>query len=109
MDSDVGRLALYGSAYYGAVLGPGAVVVADLGVAEKLGQHEPGVSGALADAAVGDDLVCTLLPDVHSNHCLFDGIDDAGVVHALPSTKAILKLQFVTNVFDRTFLTSHNC
>src|ERR1700730_4499431 len=37
-------------------LGPGAVVVADVGVAEDLGQNEPGVSGALPDPAVGDRL-----------------------------------------------------
>src|SRR5688500_4186806 len=35
-----------------AVLGPAAVVVADVGVAEQLRQHEPCVAGALADAAV---------------------------------------------------------
>ena len=38
-----------------APLGPGAVVVADVLVAEQLVQHEPGVGRALADPAVGDD------------------------------------------------------
>src|SRR5215207_10452935 len=37
-----------------AVLDPAAVVVLDVGLAEQLPQHEPGVAGALADAAVGD-------------------------------------------------------
>ena len=37
-----------------APLGPGAVVVLDVVLAEQLVQHEPGVRGALADAAVGD-------------------------------------------------------
>ena len=40
-----------------APLGPGAVVVADVAEAEQVGEHEPGVAGALADAAVGDDVV----------------------------------------------------
>src|SRR2546421_9421850 len=39
-----------------APFGPGAVVVAHVGIAEQLAQHEPGVSRALADAAVGDHL-----------------------------------------------------
>src|SRR6266568_7058062 len=39
-----------------APFGPGAVVVADLAVAEQLVQDEPGVAGALADAAVDDDV-----------------------------------------------------
>src|SRR5690349_5294583 len=38
-----------------APLGPGAVVVADVRVAEQLGQHEPGVRRPLPDPAVGDD------------------------------------------------------
>src|SRR5689334_4243982 len=37
-----------------AVLGPAAVVVLHVGLAEQLVQREPGVAGALADAAVGD-------------------------------------------------------
>src|SRR5215472_2053266 len=41
---------------HAAPLGPGAVVVADLVVAEQLFKDEPGVCGALADTAVGDDL-----------------------------------------------------
>ncbi len=40
-----------------APLGPGAVVVADVVVAEKVGEDEPGVGGALTNAAVGDDVV----------------------------------------------------
>src|SRR6476646_646936 len=40
-----------------AVLGPAAVVVADPLVAEQLVQDEPAVAGALADAAVGDDVL----------------------------------------------------
>src|SRR6476646_2257595 len=48
-------LALDWRADEGAPLGPRAVVVADIGVAEELRQHEPGVRAALADAAVGDD------------------------------------------------------
>src|SRR5262245_54863699 len=38
-----------------APFGPGAVVVLDVVVAEEFVQDEPGVGGALADAAVGDD------------------------------------------------------
>src|SRR5690242_20835489 len=37
-----------------AVLDPAAVVVLDVGLAQQLAQHEPGVARALADAAVGD-------------------------------------------------------
>src|SRR5688500_6447948 len=51
------RLLLDGHPHGITPLGPGAVVVADLGVAEQLVQHEPGVAGALADAAVGDDVL----------------------------------------------------
>src|SRR2546426_5013596 len=38
-------------------LRPGAVVVLDAIMAEQLVQHEPGVRRALADAAVGDDVI----------------------------------------------------
>src|SRR5687767_12229939 len=48
------ELALDGEADHGAPLGPGAVVVLDLGVAQELLQREPGVAAALPDAAVGD-------------------------------------------------------
>src|SRR4051795_10612574 len=41
-------------AHEGAVLGPGAVVVLHVLLTEQLVQREPGVAGALADAAVGD-------------------------------------------------------
>src|SRR3990172_4400945 len=47
-------LALDRLADHAAPLRPGAVVVADLRVAEQVLQDEPGVRGALADAAVGD-------------------------------------------------------
>src|SRR5436309_1184974 len=40
-----------------AVLGPGAVVVLGVLVAEQLGQGEPGVGGPLTDPAVGDDVL----------------------------------------------------
>ena len=40
-----------------AVLGPRAVVVLDVRLAEQLVQHEPGVRRALADAAVGDGVL----------------------------------------------------
>ncbi len=39
-----------------APFGPGAIVVAHIGVAQQVVQGEPGVAAALADAAVGDDL-----------------------------------------------------
>ena len=41
-----------------APLGPGAVVVLHVVLAEQLVQHEPGVRRALADPAVGDDRRC---------------------------------------------------
>src|SRR6266487_3935026 len=40
-----------------APFGPGAVVVAHPTVAQELVQDEPGVAGALADAAVDDDVL----------------------------------------------------
>src|SRR5690348_5867097 len=40
-----------------APLGPGAVVVADLGIAHQVVQHEPRVARPLTDPAVGDDVV----------------------------------------------------
>src|SRR3970040_1216029 len=48
------RLALDRLADHAAPLRPGAVVVADLRIAEQVLEDEPGVRGALADAAVGD-------------------------------------------------------
>src|SRR5215472_185226 len=45
-----------------APLRPGAVVVAHVGVAEELVENEPCVSGALADAAVGDDFAVSRDP-----------------------------------------------
>src|SRR5215211_1239171 len=55
-------LALDGDADQAAPLGPGAVVVADVGVAEQLVQDEPGVGAALADPAVGDHVLARLHP-----------------------------------------------
>src|SRR5680860_37544 len=40
-----------------AVLGPRAVVVTNVPIAEKIGENEPGVAGALPDPAVGDDVL----------------------------------------------------
>src|ERR1700728_4487365 len=56
------RAALDRHADQGAVLGPRAVVVLDVRLAEQLVQHEPGVRRALADAAVGDGV----LAEVHA-------------------------------------------
>ena len=39
-----------------APLGPGAIVVAHIRIAEQLGQHKPGVRRTLANAAVGEHL-----------------------------------------------------
>src|SRR3990170_6916146 len=50
-------LLLDGHVDHAAPLGPGAVVVADLGVSQQVLEDEPGVGGALTDAAVGDDLL----------------------------------------------------
>src|SRR5690554_4278702 len=49
-----------GNPYGGISLGPRSVVVAHVLEPEKVGQREPGVSGTLADAAVGDDVVAVL-------------------------------------------------
>src|SRR5690606_17410794 len=45
---------------HAAPFGPGAVVVLDVLVAEEVAQGEPGVRGALADAAVGDDVLAAV-------------------------------------------------
>src|SRR5215213_1993347 len=42
---------------HAAPLRPGAVVVAHVGVAKQLTQHEPGVARALADAAISDHVL----------------------------------------------------
>src|SRR6185436_12042393 len=42
--------------------GPAPIIVADLLVAQQMGQDEPGVAAALADAAVDDDVVVLLQP-----------------------------------------------
>ena len=47
---------------HAAPLGPAAVVVADALVAEQLVQHEPRVAAALADPAVGDDVLVGVTP-----------------------------------------------
>src|SRR5439155_27027423 len=46
-----------------APLGPRAVVVADVRIAEQLMEHEPRVRGPLADAAVRDDVLVRGDPD----------------------------------------------
>src|SRR5438876_12220875 len=48
------RLLLDGRAHQRAPLRPRPIVVAHVLVAEEVRQDEPGVGGALADAAVGD-------------------------------------------------------
>src|SRR5690554_7289059 len=45
-----------------AVFSPGAIVIAYV-IAEDLAQGEPGVAGALANAAVGDDRLAAVHPD----------------------------------------------
>ena len=40
-----------------APLSPGAVIVADPVVAEKVSQHEPGERGSFADPAIGYDVL----------------------------------------------------
>ena len=42
-----------------APLGPRAIVVLDVGLAEQLVKYEPRVGGALADPAVGDDRIAS--------------------------------------------------
>src|SRR5918994_7411875 len=54
---DLLDLSLDRGAEEAAPFGPGAVVVADVRVAEELGQDEPGVAGALANPAVGDHVL----------------------------------------------------
>src|SRR5262245_8040015 len=51
-------------AHRGAPFGPRTVVVADLRVAEQVGEHEPGVARALADPAVRDHVVLRLETDL---------------------------------------------
>src|SRR3954467_13496900 len=52
------RLApLDGSPHFVSPLRPGAVVVSHLLVAEQIMKNEPCVAGALADAAIGDDII----------------------------------------------------
>src|SRR5436309_2747507 len=52
----VRALLLDGGGYQRAPFRPRPVVVAHVLVAEEVRQYEPGVSGALSDAAVGDDV-----------------------------------------------------
>src|SRR5215203_3653164 len=47
-------LLLDGSTNEGSPFGPGAVIVADIGVTQELGEYEPGMGTTLADAAVSD-------------------------------------------------------
>src|SRR5689334_18317495 len=39
-----------------APLGPGAIVVADLGITQQVVQHKPGMAAAFSNATIGDDL-----------------------------------------------------
>src|SRR5438270_9649263 len=52
-----GPLALDRHSHEVPPLGPAAIIVADLGIAQEVGENEPGVAAALADAAVDDDIV----------------------------------------------------
>ena len=52
-----GALALDGRPDERAPFGPGAVVVAHVGLVEEFGEDKPGVRAALTDAAVRDDVV----------------------------------------------------
>src|SRR6266581_2139226 len=54
-----------------APLGPRAVVVAHVAEAEQVLQHEPGVAGTLADAAVDDHVVVRAQPGL----ALVDGLE----------------------------------
>src|SRR3979409_1645499 len=56
IEAATGSLLLDRGLDQGPPLGPRTVVVADVGVAEDLGEHEPGVRRALPDPAVGDRL-----------------------------------------------------
>src|SRR5439155_19420133 len=66
------------------VFGPGTVVVLHVPVAPQLGQGEPGVGGALADPAVGDDLLvpCHARPAVQPLE-LVGGLERAVLVGRL--------------------------
>src|SRR5260370_17001973 len=52
-----GQFLFDGRAYQVAPLGPRAIVIADVLVAEQILQREPGVRAALSNAAVGDDFL----------------------------------------------------
>ena len=68
-----------------APLGPRAVVVLDVVLAEQLVQHEPGVRRALADPAVGDDRVVAVdhaLAGVELAQ-LVGGLEGAVLLHRL--------------------------
>src|SRR3972149_12209604 len=69
---------------HAAPLRPGAVVVADLRVAEQVLQDEPGVRRALADAAIGDGRL--VLGDAGAPvefGQLVGGLERAIIVHSL--------------------------
>src|SRR3954454_10356837 len=53
-------LPLDGDAHQGPPLRPAAIIVPHLLVAQQVGEDEPGVAAALADAAVDDDVVVRL-------------------------------------------------
>src|SRR5699024_4766551 len=47
----------HGDTYGVTPLGPRAIVIADLVVAEQMGEHEPGVGAAFPDPAINHDVV----------------------------------------------------
>src|SRR3989304_3921216 len=83
-------LLLDGYVYHAAPLGPGAVVVADLRVAQQVLEDEPRVGGALPDAAVGDDLLVgrDALAFVEGLQ-LLDGLEGAVLAHGLAPGNAL--------------------
>src|SRR5215831_17428503 len=70
-----GRRVVDGHADHRAILGPTAVVVAHVGIAQQFLEHEPGVARPLTNPAVGDD---RLLPKD-----AFTGVELAQLVRAL--------------------------
>src|SRR3990172_11617140 len=51
------RLPLDGDVHEASILRPRAVVIPHLGIPQEVLQHEPGVRGALADPAIGNDVL----------------------------------------------------
>src|SRR5918996_4065450 len=79
-----GGLLLYGHPDEAAVLGPRPVVVAHVVEPEQLLQHKPRMRGALADAAVGDDvLVRSDALGLVQGLELVGGLERAVLVHGL--------------------------